>query len=125
MLQANGQRVLEIMGKHAGAPGIILPQDMASAWPATLVRAVPKAGRALPSAALGTQGGGETVLDPRDDKGLTSLESVFEFEVALPPELPAGYIGSRVHVLFEHPAEPLGPRAWRGLRRLFLSQFGV
>ena len=31
MLQANGQRVLEIMGKHAGAPGIILPQDMASA----------------------------------------------------------------------------------------------
>ena len=31
MLQANGQRVLDIMGKDASGPGIILPQDMASA----------------------------------------------------------------------------------------------
>lgn len=31
MLQANGQRVLEIVGKEAGALGIILPEEMAHA----------------------------------------------------------------------------------------------
>lgn len=30
MLQANGQRVLEIIGKDAGATGIILPEQMAA-----------------------------------------------------------------------------------------------
>jgi putative peptide zinc metalloprotease protein len=102
---------------------IVLPQDMATTWTARLVREVPRAGRELPSAALGTQGGGQITLDPHDDKGLTALQSVFEFELALPDAMPARYIGSRVHVRFEHPPEPLGPRGLRAVRRLFLSRF--
>ncbi len=102
---------------------VVLAQDLASPWTARLVREVPRAGRELPSAALGTQGGGLITLDPNDDKGLTALHSVFEFELALPAALPARYIGSRVHVRFEHPPEPLGPRGLRALRRLFLSHF--
>jgi putative peptide zinc metalloprotease protein len=103
---------------------IMLPQDLAATWTARLVREVPRAGRELPSAALGTQGGGLITLDPHDDKGLTALQSVFEFELALPDAMPARYIGSRVHVRFEHPPEPLGPRGLRAVRRLFLSRFG-
>ena len=104
---------------------LLLPQDLSRRWPARLVREVPQAGHALPSAALGTRGGGEIPLDPRDDKGLTALQSVFAFELALPDDLPAQHIGSRVHVRFAHPAEPLGPRLWRALRRLFLSHFDI
>lgn len=104
---------------------LLLPQDLSRRWPARLVREVPQAGRELPSAALGTQGGGQIPLDPRDDKGLTALQSVFAFELALPDELPAPYIGSRVHVRFAHPSEPLGPRLLRALRRLFLSHFAL
>jgi len=104
---------------------IRLPQDMATIWSAQLVREVPMAGKELPSPALGQSGGGSIPMDPRDEKGVKTLESMFEFELALPPEVPAEFIGSRVHVRFEHPSEPIGIRIWQALRRLFLSHFHV
>jgi putative peptide zinc metalloprotease protein len=102
-----------------------LPQNIAATWPARLLREVPAAGHELPSAALGQRGGGDVVLDPSDEEGTKTLQSVFEFELSLQQAAPAEYLGSRVHVRFEHPATPLGVRAWRGIRRLFLSQFHV
>ncbi len=102
-----------------------LPQNVAATWSARLLREVPAAGRELPSAALGQSGGGDIVLDPKDEEGTTTLQSVFEFELSLAEAAPARFLGSRVHVRFEHPATPLGVRAWRGVRRLFLSQFHV
>ncbi len=104
---------------------IKFPQAMSQIWPARLIREVPKAGKELPSAALGQTGGGEISMDPRDDRGTKTLESLFEFEIELPANAPARYIGSRVYVRFEHPPEPIGLRAWRALRRLFLSHFHV
>jgi putative peptide zinc metalloprotease protein len=104
---------------------IRLPQAPAQSWSAQLKRSVPSATRKLPSAVLGGKGGGESVVDPRDDKGLTTLESVFEFELELPAQVPHEWLGSRVHVRFEHAAEPVGQRLLRGLRRAFLSQFQV
>jgi putative peptide zinc metalloprotease protein len=97
--------------------------DLAVQWPAELVRSTPAAVRALPSPVLGTQGGGAVVTDPRDDKGLATLESVFEFELRLPAQVPGAFLGSRVHVRFTHPAEPVGQRLWRATRRAFLSTF--
>jgi putative peptide zinc metalloprotease protein len=100
-------------------------QDLSLVWPATLKRSTPAAARQLPSAALGALGGGPVVTDPRDEKGLTTVESVFDFELELPPDVPDRFLGSRVHVRFEHPPEPLGWRAWRSLRRAFLSTFNL
>lgn len=102
-----------------------LPQRMAAIWPATLMRSVPSASRQLPSAVLGSQGGGQFTTDPQDEQGLRTLESVFEFELQLPGEVPHEFLGSRVHVRFEHPAEPIGLRAWRAVRRAFLSTLHV
>ena len=42
-----------------------------------------------------------------------------------PREVPHDYLGSHVHVRFEHSAEPVGWRLWRGMRRAFLSHFQV
>ena len=86
---------------------------------------LPAATRTLPSAVLGGGGGGEMAVDPRDSKGLTTLQSVFEFELELPRGLPHRYLGSRVHVRFEHQPEAVGLRGWRALRRAFLSYFQV
>lgn len=107
------------------AVDIKLPQDVSATWPAQLIRQVPKAGRDLPSPVLGQGGGGEIVLDPRDQRLTKTLESLFEFELELPRTVAAGYIGSHVYVRFEHPAEPVGQRLWRALRRLFMSRFHV
>lgn len=102
-----------------------LAQDVAEIWPARVLREVPAAGKELPSPALGQRGGGEIVLDPSDREGVRTMQSLFEFELALPDGAPAHYLGSRVHVRFEHPPTPVGVRGWRQVRRLFLSQFHV
>ena len=115
----------DLVRLHTRAVEVRLPQDMGVRWPAQLSRSTPSAAKALPSAVPGQHGGGEFAVDPRDQQGLTTIESVFEFELQLPTNLPFRYLGSRVHVRFEHPAEPVGGRVWRALRRGFLSTFEV
>jgi putative peptide zinc metalloprotease protein len=102
-----------------------MAQDSGTRWDATLLRLAPAAVHQLPSAALGPRGGGELATDPRDDKGLTTLDALFEFELRLPQEVPHELLGSRVLVRFEHSPEPVGWRAGRALRRLFLSKFSA
>ena len=102
-----------------------LPQAAGTSWPADMRRSVPAAARQLPSAVLGTRGGGPVATDPRDEKGLSTIESVFEFELELSSAVPHEFLGSRVHVRFEHESEPVGLRILRGLRRAFLSHLQV
>jgi len=102
---------------------IRLVQDTAALFKATLARSTPGAVHQLPSAVLGSKGGGTAQTDPRDEKGLATVESVFEFELLLPSHLSHDFLGSRVHVRFEHPPEPVAWRLWRAVRRLFLSHF--
>ncbi|MBC5785963.1 hypothetical protein H8N03_23700 [Ramlibacter sp. USB13] len=102
-----------------------LVEDLARPLPAELVRSVPKAARDLPSAALGQGGGGRVLVDPRDEKQLTALDNVFEFEAALPPGTDATHLGSRAYVSLEHTPEAIGWRWWRAARRALLSSVGV
>lgn len=102
-----------------------LPQSFDTVLAGRLVREVPKAGKDLPSAALGQSGGGDLTLDPRDTKGLAALDSLFEFEVEIDDPAALRWLGSRAYVSFEHPAEPLGWRVWREARRQLLSHFHV
>jgi len=93
--------------------------------PATISREVPSASLELPSAALGTQGGGVIAIDLRDTSGRTALGKLFQFDLKLPPDMPVEYIGNRVYVRFGHGNEPLAYRWYRKLRQLFLSLFSV
>ena len=102
-----------------------LAQAFDSELPGRLVREVPKAGKELPSATLGQSGGGDLTLDPRDTKGLTALDSLFEFEVEIDDLGALRHLGSRAYVSFEHPHQPLGWRLWREARRQLLSHFQV
>ena len=90
---------------------------------ARIVRQVPGAIDSLPSAALGARGGGPFAVDPQDESGTRPLESVFEFELALPVEI--ARLGGRTYVRFEHGSEPLGQQWFRRLRQLFLRRFSV
>ncbi len=92
---------------------------------AELKRAVPGGTEQLPTAALGTAGGGAFPVDPRDPEGRATLERVFEFELVLPEEAPADFLGNRVHVRFDHGYEPIGFQLYRSLRQLLLRQFSV
>jgi putative peptide zinc metalloprotease protein len=93
--------------------------------PAQVRREVPGGSRQLPSAALGSAGGGRFAVDPRDNQGVTALGRVFQLELALPPEVHSAYLGARVFVRFDHGFEPVGFQVYRAARQLFLRQFDV
>lgn len=126
---ADTPRVRVVLPQWQLQPGhaiqVRLPQSPAQVWQAQLARSVPAAARELPSPALGTAAGGEIALDPHDPKGQQALQTLFEHELSLGPDMPYRQIGTRVLVRFEHEAEPVALRLWHGLRRLFLSQFQV
>ena len=93
--------------------------------PAIIKREVPAATDQLPSRALGTAGGGRIAVDPLDENGLTALEKVFQFELALAEPASSEYFGQRVYVRFDHGSEPLASQWQRSLRQLFLERLGV
>jgi len=91
---------------------------------AKIVREVPGGGDQLPSKALAPEGGGTVPVDPRDPKGVKTIERVFQLELELQAPAAALY-GGRVYVRFDHVPEPLGLQWYRSLRRLFLTRFNV
>lgn len=103
---------------------------MAMSWSASsskssIVREVPGGSKSLPSPALGSLGGGRIPIDPRDNKGVTALERVFEFEVALPRSEARIHLGQRIAVRFDHGYEPVGLQIYRSVRQVFLRLFDV
>lgn len=92
---------------------------------AELTRAVPGGSQELPTPALGTAGGGAFAIDPTDPTGRKTIERVFEFDVALPDDAAARYLGNRMYVRFDHGYEPIGLQLYRSLRQLLLSRFNV
>ena len=93
--------------------------------PAKIRSEVPGASAQLPSAALGSTGGGRFAVNPSDGKGVTTLDRVFQLDLALPPEAQSAYLGARVFVRFDHGWEPAGLQIYRALRRLLLRRFNV
>lgn len=100
-----------------------LAQRVAQPLRADVQRIVPAADLILPSAALGTTGGGPIAVDPTDPEGRRALESHFQLDLDLPADVDANLIGGRVHVRFEHGRLPLGRQWYRSLRQLFLRKF--
>jgi len=89
-----------------------------------LLQEVPAASDTLPSAVLGSRGGGSIQVDARDEKGLKTLHKVFAFDIAVPFTAATQYVGSRAYVRFEHPARPLLARWYDSARRLLMEQLG-
>ena len=92
-----------------------LVEHSAGLVPVRLTHVVPAATYQLPSAALGTAGGGDVPVDPADSSGRTTLARVFEVELTLPPGISA-HPGARAQVRFEYSHAPLGIRWYRQLK---------
>jgi putative peptide zinc metalloprotease protein len=74
---------------------------------------------------LGSGGGGEVPVDPRDPAGRRAIEKMFEVELELPATSALVNAGGRVYIRFDLGSEPLGVQWGRRLRQLFLSRFQV
>ena len=112
---------------HTRARGVaVLPAGWESeSYTAQILREVPGGSNTLPSAALGSQGGGSILIDPRGKDGVTTLERVFEIDIGLPPEADVHFLGQRMHIRFDLGYMPAGVQMYRSLRQLFLRRFSV
>jgi len=119
------QDAVALLRERTDAAWLRVAHDPGTVLPARITREVPAASDHLPTPALGTAGGGPFAVDPSDPSGTQTLETVFQFELALPATADLRAAGQRVHARFDHGAEPLGLRAYRSLRRVFLRQLGV
>lgn len=104
---------------------IRFPESIEQTFPAVIRREVPEATNQLPGRALGSEGGGEIAIDPRDVLGVKAFQKIFLFDIALPSYKGLYNVGGRVYVRFDHGKEPIIRRWYRGLRRLFLSKFSL
>jgi putative peptide zinc metalloprotease protein len=88
-------------------------------------REVPNVSDRLPSLALGTPGGGDVMIDPRDLKNPKALSKLLHLDLGFRTTLSVSEMGGRVYARFDHGNEPLASRLYRDLRQLFLRRFNV
>lgn len=89
------------------------------------VQSLSSVGRStLPSAALGSGGGGSTPIDPSEESGAQARSPVFE--VVIEPDSGAGlYAGQRVQVRFERDPKPVIVQVLRAARQELQQRFGA
>ncbi len=97
----------------------------AESYSAEILREVPGGTMQLPTASLGSMGGGRIAIDPRETNGRSTLERVFEIDVGLPQAASMAFLGQRMYVRFDLGYKPVGLQLYRSLRQLFLRRFSV
>ena len=102
-----------------------LADQLDRVFPASIARQVPGGTNQLPSAALGTAGGGNITIDPRDGSNRRTLETVFVYELQLPEETVSAPIGTRAYIRIAHGDEALALQWYRRLRQVFLRTLNV
>ncbi len=116
---------IDLVRGHARSVRIILADRRDLPIDVRAVREVPAGQGKLPTAALGSTGGGDTMVDPRDEHGMTTLNRVFQVDLELAAPVPNAGFGGRAYIRFDHQLEPLGWQLWRRARQLLLSRVEI
>jgi putative peptide zinc metalloprotease protein len=119
------QSDIDLMRQRQLAVNVRLASEVDRVIPAAIKRVVPGAQERLPSTVLGTIGGGEVPIDPRDQDGLKTFENLFQMDLEILEPVARLCIGGRVYVRFDQGYIPLGLQWYRTLRQLLLKRFNV
>ena len=130
------QSDLELVRNQRVGIDMKLPHQADKTYALQLDRETPAGSTQLPSSALGNQGGGDIVVDPRMAGGQQSFAPLFHFELSLQapvgaqaspivPEALVNWYGQRVLLKFHLQPEPIAQQWYRRIRQLFMAQFGV
>jgi putative peptide zinc metalloprotease protein len=119
------QEQIDLVRQDTRAVEVRLAERFGTIADASMQRVVPAASNELPSAALGTQGGGTVAVDPTDREGRKSVQKYFQIDVQLAGEKRPVNIGGRAYVRFDHGWEPIAFQWYREARQVFLSRLNV
>ena len=117
------QANMGLIRNQTNSVSIRLAEQLDEPLTATISREIPLATHRIPSAVLGTMGGGLLAIDPGDQSGTRTLDQVFHIELTF--NAPVDRLGGRTYVRFDHGTEPLGLQWYRRVRQLLLRQFNV
>jgi putative peptide zinc metalloprotease protein len=120
-----GQDDIDLVQHRLDSVEVRLAEQVTTTVTADLSRVVPAATTQLPSAALGSQGGGQAAIDPSDSKGLTALQRRFQVDLTLASPAHVVDAGGRAYVRFNHGRAPALVQWSRHIRQVFLSRFNV
>ncbi len=119
------QAAIDLVRQRTTRVDVRLAERLDDVVPAVIRRAVPGASEQLPTTALGMAGGGQIAVDPRDGRGVTAIERVFQVDLELPVRPHFLNTGGRAYVRFDHGREPLLVQWYLATRQLFLARFNV
>ncbi len=118
------QENVDLVRNRLNGTRIRLSESPGQVVPAVIRREVPEASSRLPSAALGTRGGGSIAVDPTDPDGVASLQTLFQFDVHFPLRSNLPHIGGRVFVRFDHGWEPIIARWYHRAKQVWEKNRG-
>ena len=116
------QADIGLLRKSVESVDVMLAERPGSALPARITRETPAGRVELPSAALGTAGGGTIRVSSRDETGTTAAEAFFELEVRLQDASAISRVGGRAYVRVNHSAEPLAAQWATSVKQLLLGR---
>ena len=119
------QAAIDLVRQRTARVDVRLAERLDEVVPAMIRRAVPGASEHLPTTALGAAGGGQIAVDPRDERGVTAIQRVFQVDLELPVPSRFLNVGGRAYVRFDHGREPLLVQWYLEGRQLFLARFNV
>ena len=119
------QSAIELVRFHTRNVEVRLAESLTHVVPGVMRRVVPAASERLPTTALGSEGGGQVLIDPRDPKGVTAIQKLFQVDVELPAQSYLFNVGGRAYVRFDHGWEPPAVQWYLAIRQLFLSRLSV
>ena len=100
-----------------------LENNLGDTYESKIIRKTPKATSQLPSAVLGTLGGGNLLVDSSQKSGTQLMTPAFLMDLSLPEELALNQIGGRVYVRLNHGKLSIGKQLALSFNQLFLRHF--
>ncbi len=117
------QKEIGLVRTHVTRVEIRRVSDPTHSLQAHISQQVPAATHELPSAVLGTQGGGRIAIDAMDTLGTRAAEKIFLLDLNVQEVTQQGCYGERVHIKFVHSAQPLAQQLSRVVQQAFIHSF--
>jgi len=118
------QQDIDLVGAYRSVQ-VRFPGHANAVHEAAVSREIPAPTEVLPSAVLGSMGGGRLAVERSDPKGLLLQDPVYLVDLDLEGADIPPLVGLRTHVLFEQASSPAAHQWSRSLRQLLMRRLDV
>jgi putative peptide zinc metalloprotease protein len=121
------QSDIGLLRRNVSGVEVRLAENLGEEIEAKIVRETPAASLELPSAALGTFGGGniQVATLTNDENARKATKKLFQVDLELASGVVVSGLGERAYIVFKHGSEPIAIQWIRMARQLILSQLSV